>query len=407
MTEEETIEETVVSSAKGKKTVKSLTGNIISMLSETKLKIIGAKIVKVPKELAEEHYKHLKEEKPDILGLSVVTQRVYAMQEILKRTSAKYKIVGGPHATHYANQILKKGADTVLIGSLADLEFKQAVETLHKGIVYCKTSIQDIKFPRRDFLKVEKYFPKVSVLFNANNRLPMFTSIGCPHCCTFCDVQNKRLELKSAKVVVDEMQYLYSIGCRSVHMLDDNFNINENHVKQILNEMDKRHFSIEWSGRGQARISEELARALAKHNFKRIHVGIESLSDDILKFFRKSVRTKDIYKFCNTMNKNNIDMVAYFILGTPIETKKYLNSLPMKIRELGLKYPYFNILFPAPNTEYYNQLLINGTYSKDYWADYMENPSPNFKIPYPYGIEKHKEIVTYANNLIKEFEKDK
>ena len=46
--------------------IKSLTGNIISMLSETKLKIIGAKIIKVPKELAEEHYQHLKEEKPDI-----------------------------------------------------------------------------------------------------------------------------------------------------------------------------------------------------------------------------------------------------------------------------------------------------------------------------------------------------
>jgi len=41
--------------------VKSLTGNIISALSETKLKIIGAKIVKVSRELAEMHYSELKE----------------------------------------------------------------------------------------------------------------------------------------------------------------------------------------------------------------------------------------------------------------------------------------------------------------------------------------------------------
>jgi len=40
--------------------VKSLTGNIITALSETKLKIIGAKMVKVSKELAEKHYKHHK-----------------------------------------------------------------------------------------------------------------------------------------------------------------------------------------------------------------------------------------------------------------------------------------------------------------------------------------------------------
>ncbi|MDD5012173.1 MAG: nucleoside-diphosphate kinase [Candidatus Nanoarchaeia archaeon] len=40
--------------------VKSLTGNIITMLSETKLKIVGSKVVKVTRELAEKHYGDLK-----------------------------------------------------------------------------------------------------------------------------------------------------------------------------------------------------------------------------------------------------------------------------------------------------------------------------------------------------------
>ncbi|MBW2975268.1 nucleoside-diphosphate kinase [Candidatus Woesearchaeota archaeon] len=43
--------------------VKSLTGDIISKMSESELKIVGAKIVQVTRELAEEHYCHLKEEK--------------------------------------------------------------------------------------------------------------------------------------------------------------------------------------------------------------------------------------------------------------------------------------------------------------------------------------------------------
>jgi len=43
--------------------VKSLTGNIITELSDTGLKIVGAKIVQVTRELAEEHYQHLREEK--------------------------------------------------------------------------------------------------------------------------------------------------------------------------------------------------------------------------------------------------------------------------------------------------------------------------------------------------------
>jgi len=41
---------------------KSLTGNILSRLSESKLKIIGAKVVKVDIKLADKHYHHLKKE---------------------------------------------------------------------------------------------------------------------------------------------------------------------------------------------------------------------------------------------------------------------------------------------------------------------------------------------------------
>jgi len=41
---------------------KSLTGNILTRLSETKLEIVAAKMVRVSKELAEEHYRHLKDQ---------------------------------------------------------------------------------------------------------------------------------------------------------------------------------------------------------------------------------------------------------------------------------------------------------------------------------------------------------
>jgi len=40
---------------------KSLTGNILTRLSETKLEIVAAKMLRVSKELAEQHYQHLRE----------------------------------------------------------------------------------------------------------------------------------------------------------------------------------------------------------------------------------------------------------------------------------------------------------------------------------------------------------
>jgi len=40
---------------------RSLTGNILTRLSETKLEIVAAKMVRVTRELAAEHYQHLKD----------------------------------------------------------------------------------------------------------------------------------------------------------------------------------------------------------------------------------------------------------------------------------------------------------------------------------------------------------
>ena len=41
---------------------KSLTGNILTRLSETKLEIVASKMARVSRELAVEHYKHLKDQ---------------------------------------------------------------------------------------------------------------------------------------------------------------------------------------------------------------------------------------------------------------------------------------------------------------------------------------------------------
>ena len=66
---------------------KSLTGNIITRLSETKLTIIGAKIVQVSEELAKQHYNQLRKEKGETIFQEVLkyiqghfhTNRVFAM----------------------------------------------------------------------------------------------------------------------------------------------------------------------------------------------------------------------------------------------------------------------------------------------------------------------------------------
>jgi anaerobic magnesium-protoporphyrin IX monomethyl ester cyclase len=336
-------------------------------------------------------------EKPDILGLSVTNKRCYAMTQILAKTTCSYKCVGNAHTTYHSQEILDQGADVVFVGALADEEFNNAIINKPKGIVHCHTDINRIKFPARTLLNVEDYFAKSLVLFKADNRLPMFSSVGCLNRCTFCSVQSKTMHLKRAEEVVKEMKYLQSLGCNSVHILDDNFNINKKHLVQILDEMERQHFVGEWSARGQARMDYSLIPRMKALGFARVHVGIEALDNDILKFFNKPETVEDVNKFCKAMTDSGIGIVGYFILGSPVETEEYRNTLAQRIKDLGIEMPLFNQLFPEPDTVYYKSL------NQNYWQEYFKNPTPDFVPPYPYGESRKVEMLDFADRISAEF----
>lgn len=344
----------------------------------------------------------IEKENPDILGLSAVTLKAYPLVEVLRRTSAPYKVVGGPHTTHNGEIILNQGADAVFVGQLADNEFAQAVDSKPRGVVYCRTNINEIKFPDRKFVDNSFYYATGN-LFKSNRRMSMFSGAGCPHRCRFCDVQTKKVQRKNPRSVVDEMFYLISIGAGSIHVYEDNFNTDEAYLQSVCCEMQERSFNLEWSGRGQAKISEESAKMLADTGFKRIHVGFESLSDATLRYFRKPINYKQIENFCSLMNKYSIDMLGYFIIGAPTDTEEDKKTLASKVKTLGIKYPYINILMPLPGTEYYLDLLKGGNYDKDHWAEYIKNPTPDFMLPFPYGKEKWQEDADFVEGFIKEF----
>lgn len=67
--------------------VKSLTGDIISKLSETELKIVGAKVVKVTREFASKHYSELGESLKEKFGKEK-GQKVY--DEVLDYIQGKF-----------------------------------------------------------------------------------------------------------------------------------------------------------------------------------------------------------------------------------------------------------------------------------------------------------------------------
>lgn len=357
-----------------------------------------------------ETLEEIEKRNPDILGISAVTYRAYAMAEILKGANAPIKVVGGPHVTFYAKETLELGADAVFRGD-GDRNFKTWIDEGCKSGKILEDYIEDINtipLSRRDFLDIADYAisedtAKDTLFKKAGARIPIFSSRGCPFHCIYCDVQGKKLRPLSPKRVVDSMENVLAMGATSVHILDDNFNVIKDRVLSICKEIKKRNLKFVWSARGRPKIDEETAKALVDAGCKRIHVGVESLDQKTLDWMHRETRVETMEEFFRICNKYEIETVAYFIIGAPTETPEYRKNLPNEIEKAGITYPYFNVLYPLANTKYYNMLLKDGTFEKDFWAEYAKSPTPNFVHPLPRPKELQEELMESVKAYINYF----
>ena len=346
---------------------------------------------------------------PDILGLSVVTYRAWAMREILNRASAPIKVVGGPHATKSHAIILQQGAHAVFVDD-AEVAFPKWLEDgCPQGVFFGgQVDMDTIPLPARHLLDLKDYRieQNADLLFNVGSlRLPMFSSKGCPYACIYCDVQQKQFNFKSVDKCVAEFKELIKMGATSIHILDDAFNINKARVSALSEAMVRGNITIDWSARGTVEIREEVIADLAAAGCKRLHVGIESLDDDILIYFKKACRLKHIEQFCELCGKYGIDVLGYFIIGAPRETDEYLRTLPRRIENLGIRLPYFNLLSPLAETPYYEQLLRSGQFDRDYWGDFCKNPVRDFIIPEVRSEDEEDRLRATIDNYVSYFKR--
>lgn len=348
--------------------------------------------------------------KPDVLGISAVSRRAYAMAEILRRaTNVPLKVVGGSHVTHYASETLALGANAVFRGD-GDRNFGAWLDGEHRGGIY-DDYIRDINlvpFPQYELLKVEDYSiseeeAPTTLFKRSGTRLSMFSSKGCPYRCVFCDVQQKKFRYLSASRVVDGMEFLLSRGGNSVHIVDDSFNVRQDRVLGICEEIKQRGLRLEWSARGRAEIDSETAKSLSEAGCRRLHVGIESLDDNVLRWMNKKLDVETISKFCRCCREFGIEILGYFMIGSPVETKEYRQRLPEMIRGLGISYPYFNLLYPLAHTQYYESLLKDGTFKGDYWQKFAENPVANYELPLPRPEELQMELEETLRHYVEAF----
>ncbi len=323
---------------------------------------------------------------PDIVGVScsfsIYEKDSIKIAKLVKKNSKALVVFGGAHSSANPASVLKnkevdiivKGEGEVVFSNIAkNFKNKNSIPgtivrgknneiKINKPAEYIK-NLDDIPFPARHLLPMEKYLnhPQNSI---ANMRKPtteIITSRGCPFNCIFCSIHTvwgRKWRARSAKNVVDELEHLYEkYGIKEFRFFDDNMTWDKKRIIEICDEIIKRKLDIKWdtpNGVAIATLNEEVLRKMKKAGYYKIVMGIESGSENTLKFMRKPVSLKHAKKIIDLCNKIGIWTWSTFVIGFPDETKEDIQKTIDFAKKSGLNFATFYIAQPYIGTEMYD-----------------------------------------------------
>ncbi len=343
---------------------------------------------------------------PDIVGIQAMTftvvDAIQTVQTVKSVYAGAHISLGGPHVNLYPKETLRiDGVDSIILGEgervfadmvnaiaeKADIAQVQGVAILRNGEVKSngprelESHLDDLPQPDRDIIDTGIYW---SVLAKSNPVTTMMTSRGCPMKCIFCDRPHlgKSFRYRSAKSVVDEMEDCQKRGINELFLYDDTFTIKRERVFEICDEIVRRGLDVGWDVRARANtLDADVVKAMKRAGVTRVHIGVESGSERILKVIKKGITVEQAYKAFELCRKFGLTSLSYFMLGNPTETKADIEMTMRFIRKCKADYAHIAITTPFPGTELYRMGLEQGLFEEDYWQKFAQNPDESFKPP--------------------------
>ena len=315
--------------------------------------------------------------KPDIIGISSVSQNYKIAQEYAK-FSKKYKIpvlIGGTHIS-MAPKTLTKDMDVGIIGegekTIVDI-FKVFIKTGKleakelkkiKGIIFWDKG-KIIQTPKRELIKDldEILFPDRDIL-EIKKDASIFTSRGCPYKCAFCSSSRfwPGTRFFSAEYVAREIKMIYSkYKIKRIFIFDDLFVVDRERIKKLITLLEKENILKKIYFTCQIRanlVDDELVKLIKKLGVRSIWMGLESGNERILKFLKgENAKIKDNYRAVRLLKKAGIETCASFIIGSPDEKREEILDTLKFIRESQLDDFIVYLLVPLPGTPVWEYAL--------------------------------------------------
>jgi anaerobic magnesium-protoporphyrin IX monomethyl ester cyclase len=211
------------------------------------------------------------------------------------------------------------------------------------------------------------------------NYFPILSSKGCPFPCVYCPYPfgfGTTISYKSPENVVQEMELLHNtFGIRAFLFRDQVFTANHERVERICDLILRRQLNVEWMFETRVDgVSKELLRKVRHAGCNRIHYGIETGDDDLLRRMGKPGVDKQtaIEAFRDTAALG-IRTAAHVIVGLPGETRRTLDNTYKFLGELDPDNTSWNFATPYPGTELFEEARREGLLLTCDWTKYTTN----------------------------------
>lgn len=410
---------------------------ICSKLQNYKIKIIDQRLDKNwKKTLIQELNK-----KPICFATTVIVgiQIKFAIEasKFVKSHSNTPIIWGGVHASLSTKTTLKeKYIDYIVIGD-GEETFPKLVHAIKnnklsqlkfiKGIAYKKqekiiinsepklVNLNKYLIPY-NLVNLNKYLQK----FNKINYLPIQSSRGCPHSCTFCYnpiFNKKKWRAMKPKTMINHIKYIINnSNAKGIYFVDDNFFVDIKRAEDFIDQLNLEKIKIYWEVEGVdvqsiKKMSDQYLKKMIDNGLRRIVIGIESGSIDIRKKIEKTPTIEDIILINKKLSQHKLLVYYNFLAGFPGETKKDIMNTTNLIKQIlrenkNARIFPLNLLIPFEGTAIFNEIKNKKEYipnSLKTWTTYntYKKSFQNQNNPF---IEKICFVTFFIDNKYKDFE---
>ena len=330
----------------------------------------------------------LLEKKPDLVGFSIVNANRFGaldtaglVREVLPGTVT---VFGGIGATFLWEHLLKNFAqvDYVLLGE-GEFSLLHLVSRLESGETASLEDVKGLAF-RRNSDTVCTGFPEpIQDLDQLPSPARYFTfqhlvsSRGCPSNCSFCGSPGfwgRKVRFHSPEYFVNMLHELYNKGVTFFFVSDDTFTLKPSRVIEICRLIIKRGLKISWFAISRVNcVDEEMLIWMRRAGCIQISYGIESGSPEIRKALNKKISNQEIQTAFKQTVGCGILARAYFIYGSPGETRETIQESMDLIERIKPLSAVFYILEMFPGTALYRDFKDRSRIDDDFWLKKVEH----------------------------------